>query len=87
MGRIQFSESLPGHADAIYHLLDKAGLEGMVSKRSDSKYRSGPTTNWLKPSAPQSASSSCLASSVSGQADIRAHDPNLARGNTCVCQL
>ncbi|CAH2401043.1 hypothetical protein [Mesorhizobium escarrei] len=46
--RIQFSEALPGEADAIYHLLDKAGLEGMVSKRSDSKYRSGPTTNWLK---------------------------------------
>ncbi len=35
VGRIQFSESLPGHADAIYHLLDKAGLEGMVWKRSD----------------------------------------------------
>ncbi|RWP38561.1 MAG: ATP-dependent DNA ligase [Mesorhizobium sp.] len=48
VGRIQFSESLPGDADAIYHLLDKAGLEGMVSKRSESKYRSGPTTNWLK---------------------------------------
>ncbi|UVC19305.1 ATP-dependent DNA ligase [Mesorhizobium onobrychidis] len=46
--RIQFSESLPGEPDAIYHLLDLAGLEGMVSKRSDSKYRSGPTTNWLK---------------------------------------
>jgi ATP-dependent DNA ligase len=29
-------------------LLDPAGLEGMVSKRRDSKYRSGPSTNWLK---------------------------------------
>ncbi|AZO41359.1 ATP-dependent DNA ligase [Mesorhizobium sp. M7D.F.Ca.US.005.01.1.1] len=47
-GRIQFSEPLPGEAKAIYHLLDQAGLEGMVSKRGDSKYRSGPSTNWLK---------------------------------------
>ncbi|WP_353842267.1 ATP-dependent DNA ligase [Mesorhizobium sp.] len=46
--RIQFSEALPGEANAIYHLVDKAGLEGMVSKRANSKYRSGPTTNWLK---------------------------------------
>ncbi|QKC64841.1 ATP-dependent DNA ligase [Mesorhizobium loti] len=47
-GRIQFSEPLPGEAKAIFHLLDHAGLEGMVSKRKDSKYRSGPSTSWLK---------------------------------------
>ncbi|TIN21717.1 MAG: ATP-dependent DNA ligase [Mesorhizobium sp.] len=46
--RIQFSQALPGDAAAIYHLVDRAGLEGMVSKRRDSKYRSGPSTNWLK---------------------------------------
>ncbi|TKD37137.1 MAG: ATP-dependent DNA ligase [Mesorhizobium sp.] len=46
--RIQFSQALPGDAKAIYHLVDQAGLEGMVSKRRDSKYRSGPSTNWLK---------------------------------------
>nr|WP_019858062.1 ATP-dependent DNA ligase [Mesorhizobium loti] len=47
-GRIQFSEPLPGEAKAIFHLLDQAGLEGMVSKRKDGKYRSGPSTSWLK---------------------------------------
>ncbi|TIN31741.1 MAG: ATP-dependent DNA ligase [Mesorhizobium sp.] len=47
-GRIQFSEPLPGTAMAIFHLVERAGLEGMVSKRRDSKYRSGPSTNWLK---------------------------------------
>ncbi|MGX9055269.1 ATP-dependent DNA ligase, partial [Mesorhizobium sp. 14Argb] len=47
-GRIQFSEPLPGEAKAIFHLLDRGGLEGMVSKRRNSKYRSGPSTNWLK---------------------------------------
>ncbi|WP_322414355.1 ATP-dependent DNA ligase [Mesorhizobium huakuii] len=47
-GRIQFSEPLPGEPSAIFDLVDNAGLEGMVSKRKDSKYRSGPSTNWLK---------------------------------------
>ncbi|ESY19270.1 MULTISPECIES: ATP-dependent DNA ligase [unclassified Mesorhizobium] len=47
-GHIQFSEPLPGEAKAIFHLLDQAGHEGMVSKRKGSKYRSGPSTNWLK---------------------------------------
>ena len=47
-GRIQFSEPLPGEAKAIFHLVDQAGLAGMVSKRRDSKYRSGASTNWLK---------------------------------------
>ncbi|RWC28147.1 MAG: ATP-dependent DNA ligase [Mesorhizobium sp.] len=46
--RIQFSEALPGDAKSIFYLIDQAGLEGMVSKRADSLYRSGPTTNWLK---------------------------------------
>ena len=47
-GRIQFSQPLQGDAKAIFHLAEQAGLEGMVSKRKDSKYRSGPSTNWLK---------------------------------------
>ncbi|ESZ70568.1 DNA ligase [Mesorhizobium sp. L103C119B0] len=46
--RIQFSQALPGNAKAIFHLIDEAGLEGMVSKRRDSKYRSGRSTAWLK---------------------------------------
>ncbi|CAN7707712.1 hypothetical protein LJR234_006077 [Mesorhizobium amorphae] len=47
-GRIQFSQALQGEAKAIFHLVDQAGLEGIVSKRKDSKYRSSPSTNWLK---------------------------------------
>lgn len=47
-GRIQFSQALPGGAKAIFHLVEQAGLEGMVSKSKDSKYRSGTSTNWLK---------------------------------------
>ncbi|TIX46553.1 MAG: ATP-dependent DNA ligase [Mesorhizobium sp.] len=46
--RIQFSEALPGSGDAVFHLVDQAGLEGIVSKRLGSKYRSGRTTEWWK---------------------------------------
>ncbi|MER9125435.1 ATP-dependent DNA ligase [Mesorhizobium sp. M0959] len=46
--RIQFSEALPGDPKAIFYLVDQAGIEGIVSKRADSPYRSGPTSNWLK---------------------------------------
>ncbi|WP_192249486.1 ATP-dependent DNA ligase [Mesorhizobium silamurunense] len=46
--RIQFSEALPGTGAAVFHLVEQAGLEGVISKRKDSKYRSGPSTNWLK---------------------------------------
>ncbi|RWC69584.1 MAG: ATP-dependent DNA ligase [Mesorhizobium sp.] len=47
-GRIQFSEALPGAGDAVYHLACEAGLEGIVSKRLNSGYRSGSTMNWRK---------------------------------------
>jgi DNA ligase D-like protein (predicted ligase) len=47
-GRIQFSEAMLGTGAAVYHLVDQAGLEGMVSKRKSSPYRSGPTMNWRK---------------------------------------
>ncbi|WP_342586905.1 RNA ligase family protein [Mesorhizobium wenxiniae] len=46
--RIQFSEAMPGESDALFYLIDKAGMEGMVSKRRGSKYRSGETRQWLK---------------------------------------
>jgi bifunctional non-homologous end joining protein LigD len=46
--RIQLSEAPPGTGKAVFHLIEQAGLEGMVSKRRDSKYRSGRSTNWLK---------------------------------------
>ncbi len=47
-GAIQFSEELPGGGPAIYAAVARMGLEGMVSKRRASPYRSGATTDWLK---------------------------------------
>ncbi|WP_352731920.1 RNA ligase family protein [Mesorhizobium sp. M0460] len=46
--RIQFSEAMPGTGDAVYYVADQTGQEGIVSKRRDSLYRSGPTMNWRK---------------------------------------
>ncbi|MES0030059.1 ATP-dependent DNA ligase [Mesorhizobium sp. M0040] len=46
--RVQFSESIPGDPKALFYLADQSGLEGIVSKRADSKYRSGPTSDRLK---------------------------------------
>ena len=46
--RIQFSDALPGRGSAVFHLVEQAGLEGVVSKRKDSAYRSGPSTSWFK---------------------------------------
>jgi bifunctional non-homologous end joining protein LigD len=46
--RIQFSEAIPGDAKSIFNLVDQIELEGIVSKRPDSKYSSGPTSDWLK---------------------------------------
>ena len=40
-----------GEANAIFNLVDQAGLEGIVSKRLGGKYRSGNTTVWLKTKA------------------------------------
>ncbi|WP_366940971.1 ATP-dependent DNA ligase [Mesorhizobium sp.] len=47
-GHIQFSEAFPGTGDVVYQLACEAGLEGIVSKRLDSVYRSGPTMAWRK---------------------------------------
>ncbi|MFI0848667.1 RNA ligase family protein [Mesorhizobium sp. IMUNJ 23232] len=47
-GRFQFSEALEGTAKELFQKIDRAKLEGMVSKRLSSRYESGRTTDWLK---------------------------------------
>ncbi|MDX8450290.1 DNA ligase [Mesorhizobium captivum] len=46
VGKIQYSEHFECGALAI--LRAKAGLDGIISKRADSPYRSGPSKTWLK---------------------------------------
>ena len=45
---MQFSPHVEGDGRDFYAAVDAMGLEGMVSKRADSAYRSGRTEQWLK---------------------------------------
>lgn len=45
---IQFSDHIVGNGAAMFAEADRLGLEGIVSKRIDSRYRSGTTLSWLK---------------------------------------
>ena len=47
-GRIQFSGEHGGPGAAFFAAVDAMGLEGIVSKRADSAYRSGRTRDWVK---------------------------------------
>jgi ATP-dependent DNA ligase len=46
--RIQFSDSVTGGGPAFFTAAEKMGLEGIVSKRCDSRYRGGRTDRWRK---------------------------------------
>ena len=45
---LRINEHLPYPGDVVFRHTCKMGLEGIVSKRLGSRYRSGRTTDWLK---------------------------------------
>lgn len=45
---IQFVEHMTGDGPTIFEHVCRLGLEGIVSKRSDAPYRSGPSRTWSK---------------------------------------
>jgi bifunctional non-homologous end joining protein LigD len=45
---IRFNEHMEGDGDTVFRHACKLGLEGIVSKRKDSAYRSGRSPDWLK---------------------------------------
>ena len=52
---IRFNEHIEGDGPTVFAHARKMGLEGIVSKRKDSPYRSGRSPHWLKmknPAAP-----------------------------------
>ena len=51
---IQYVEHAEGHGDRMFEAVCKLGLEGIVSKRLTSVYRSGPSRAWLKIKNPKS---------------------------------
>ena len=52
---IQFVEHLTGDGPTVFEHVGRMGLEGIVSKRTDAPYRSGPSKVWLKSKNPASA--------------------------------
>jgi ATP-dependent DNA ligase len=45
---VQFSDHFEGDGGAFFRKACEMGLEGIVSKRAASSYRSGPSKSWLK---------------------------------------
>jgi bifunctional non-homologous end joining protein LigD len=45
---IRFNEHMKGDGETVFRHACKLGLEGIVSKRKDSAYRSGRSADWLK---------------------------------------
>ena len=45
---IRFNEHIEGDGPTVFAHACKLGLEGIVSKRRDSTYRSGRSPDWLK---------------------------------------
>jgi bifunctional non-homologous end joining protein LigD len=51
---IRFVEHLTGDGPTVFEHVCRMGLEGIVSKRTDAPYRSGPSMVWLKSKNPAS---------------------------------
>jgi ATP-dependent DNA ligase len=51
---IQFVEHMTGDGPTIFDHVCRMGLEGIVSKRTDAPYRSGPSKVWVKSKNPAS---------------------------------
>ena len=45
---LRFNEHMEGDGPTVFAHACKMGLEGIVSKRKDSTYRSGRSPDWLK---------------------------------------
>ena len=51
---ISLCEHLEADGEVVFRHACKMGLEGIVSKRRDSRYSSGATPNWVKSKNPHS---------------------------------
>ena len=51
---IQYCDHLTGDGATVFKQVCRMGLEGIVSKRIDAPYRSGPSKTWLKSMNPAS---------------------------------
>lgn len=54
-GGIQYVEHVEGDGAEMFEAVCKLGLEGIVSKKLDSPYKSGPSKTWLKIKNPKAS--------------------------------
>jgi bifunctional non-homologous end joining protein LigD len=54
-GGIQYVEHTEGDGAKMFEAICNLGLEGIVSKRIDAPYRSGPSKSWIKTKNPKAA--------------------------------
>ena len=54
-GGIQYVEHAEGHGPEMFAAVCDLGLEGIVSKKLDAPYRSGPSKTWIKVKNPKAA--------------------------------
>ena len=52
-GGIQCVEHAEGHGDKMFAAVCDLGLEGIVSKKLNAPYRSGPSKSWIKVKNPK----------------------------------
>ena len=57
---IQYVEHAEGHGDRLFEAACELGLEGIVSKKLDAPYRSGPSKAWLKIKNPRATAATRL---------------------------
>ena len=51
---IQYNDHFTGDGPTVFKHVCRMGLEGIVSKRADAPYRSGPSRTWRKSKNPES---------------------------------
>jgi ATP-dependent DNA ligase len=64
---LKFNEHIEGDGPTVFAHASKMGLEGIVSKRKDSLYRSGRSRDWLRMKNPACAAVTREAEEDSGR--------------------
>jgi bifunctional non-homologous end joining protein LigD len=72
---IRFNEHIEGDGETVFRHACKLGLEGIVSKRKDSAYRSGRSPDWLKMKNPGLLSVQKMQASISRECDLAHTSP------------
>jgi bifunctional non-homologous end joining protein LigD len=50
---MQYVQHAEGHGDEMFAAVCQLGLEGIVSKKPDVPYKSGPSKTWIKVKNPK----------------------------------